>query len=41
MNTGLWSKEKGLGEYPSPYVWWWMVDPLRIFYFDYLVRERK
>jgi len=22
MNTGLWSKEKGLGEYPSPYVWW-------------------
>jgi hypothetical protein len=24
MNTGLWSKEKGLGEYPSPYVWWWV-----------------
>ncbi len=22
MNTGLWSKEKGLGEYPSPCVWW-------------------
>ena len=34
---GLWSKEKGLGDFPSPCVWWLLVDYLRTCYFDYLV----